>query len=192
MITTALAWLAVAIGAAAGAVLTMTLLGCLLSRQHVASRTILLPVPAATVWAALVDHPGQAAWRRGPLRVYRLPDRAGAEVWREHSGRHAVTFRTVAAEPTARLVRAIDDERSPFQGSWEFRLEPVISPANSRLTLIERGEVAAPLLRFVNRFVMGQATTVQNYLVDLAHKFGAEPRFIPSIEMQREVDAPPG
>ncbi len=189
--TTALAWLAVLLGGLVGAVAAMTLVGWALPRQHTASLTVLLPVPAATVWASLVDPPGQVTWRRDLIAVDRLPSVNDAEVWRERSGRHSLTFRTLESRPTTHLVRQIDDDHGRFRGRWEFQLETVISPGNSRLTVTEHGEVDPPFFRFVNRFVIGRATTLQRFLGDLARKFGGEPRFMPSIEMQREVDAPP-
>ena len=191
MTMTALAWLGVASGAAAGAVAAMFLVGCFLPRQHVVARTLLLPVPAATVWATLVDFPGQPAWRPGLVAVDRLPDSGGVETWRERSGRHAVTFRVVEATPPGHLVRQVAADDGPFAGRWEFEIEPVVSPASSRVTLIERGAIGNPLLRFANRFVLGQATGVESYLNDLARRFGGEPRFIPSLDSQRETDAPP-
>ena len=189
--TTVLAWLGVIIGAVVGALVAMTLLGSLLPRRHLVARTLLLPVPVRDVWNSIADFPGQPSWRRGLTAVERLPDQDRHEVWRETMGQHAIAFRTTESVAPNRLERVIVEENGPFQGRWEFRLESVVSPASSRLTLVERGEVAHPWFRFVNRFVIGQATTLEGYLKDLAAKFGVEPRFIPAMETQREVDAPP-
>lgn len=188
--TTALAWLGVVLGALVGAGAAMTLVGWCLPRHHQVARTLLLPVPPAAVWETLVDYPGQVTWRRGLTAVTRQPDRDGAAVWRERRGRHALDLRTVAATPPRHLVRQIGAEDGPLRGQWEWALEPVVTPASTRLTLTERGEVGNPLVRFVNRFVIGQGATATGFLRDLARRFGTEPRFIPSLESQREADAP--
>ena len=169
--TTALVWFAVALGALVGMVVAMTLVGYGLPRQHVVTRTRTLPVDPPTAWAALVDFPGQVAWRRGLTAIDRLPDADGAEVWREQSGRRAVAFRTVIADPPTRLVRQVDNQRGPFRGRWEFAVEPGPGPGRCRVTLTEFGEVANPLFRYLTRFMIGQATSVERYLADLERKF---------------------
>lgn len=178
--TTILAWLGVAAGGLVGAVAAMTLLGCLMPRSHVAARSALVAADPAEVWRAATDFPGQATWRRGLAAVERRPDRDGAEVWRERHGRNVVDFRTEAAEPPRRLVRAIAEEDGRFRGSWEIRIEPVIGPTTSRVTIVERGSVPNPFFRFVNRFAIGQATRIEGYLRDLAAKYGSDVRYFPS------------
>ena len=173
--TTALAWTTVALGGLGGLVAVMTLVGWTLPRRHVAARTLGLPVTPAVAWQTLADFPGQMTWRRGLAAVDRLPDPGEGEVWRERHGRHVVAFRTAEATPPSRLVRRVADEQGPFRGTWEFAGQPAAGPATCRVTLTERGEVANPFLRFVNRFVIGQATTLEGYLRDLAAKFGADP-----------------
>ena len=167
---TLLAWLGVALGALIGMAAAMTLVGACLPHQHVASRTRTVAAGPVAVWAAVADFPGQTTWRRDLLAVERRPDSGGDEVWRERSGRHALTFRTAEASPPGRLVRAIDDEHGPFRGRWEFAIEPGPAEGQSRVALTEVGEVANPFFRFINRFVIGQATTLEGYLADLDRK----------------------
>ena len=45
------------------------------------------------------------------------------------------------------------------------------------VTIVERGEVSNPVFRFVSRFVMGHARTIEDYLNDLARKFAVSPPF---------------
>ena len=189
--TTALAWLGVACGATVGAVAAMTLLGWLMPSRYVTSQSFLLPVPVSDVWTALGDYPGQLAWRRGLTAVDRLPDEGSTEVWHERFGRSATRSRTIEALSPNWLVRQSDDEAESIRRRWEFALEPVISPRNTRITLTERGEIHNPLRRFVVRFITGQSRIMKNYLRDLAGRFNAKPAFVPSVEAQREADAPP-
>ncbi len=174
--TTALAWFVVALGALVGMVVAMTLVGYCLPRRHVASRSLALLIDPEQVWKTLIDYPGQMSWRRGLTAVERRPDSDGAEVWLESFGRNAVDFRTAEATPPSLLVRRIDDEVGPFRGRWEFSLEPGPALKGCRVTLPEHGEVDNPFFRFVTRFVIGPATTLEGFLKDLAAKFGAAPR----------------
>ena len=189
--TTVLAWLGVASGALVGAVVVMSLLGWWMPSRYVTSQSLLLPVPVAEVWASLVDYPGQTAWRRGLSAVDRLPDDGPTEVWRERFGRSATLSRTIEARSPAWLVRESAAEGEAVRRRWEFALEPVVTPSNTRITLTERGEIRNPLRRFVVRFITGRSRTLRNFLRDLAGRFNARPGFIPSVEAQRQVDAPP-
>ena len=188
--TTALAWLGVACGALVGAVAAMTLLGWLMPSRYVASQSLLLPVPIADAWTTLVDYPGHTAWRRGLTAVDRLPDAESTEVWRESFGRSTTRTTTIEAHSPSSLVRQFDVEGGSIRRRWEFALEPVVSPGNTRITLTEFGEIRNPLRRFVVRFITGRSTTLKDFLRDLAHRFDAEPALIPSLEAQRQADAP--
>ena len=188
--TTALAWLGVAIGALVGAVAAMTLLGWLMPSRYVVSQSFLLPVPVADVWATLADYPGQLAWRRGLTAVDRLPDKGSTGVWRESFGRSTTRSTTIEARSPDWLVRQADEEGGAIRRRWEFALEPVVSPRNTRITLTEFGEIRNPLRRFVVRFITGRSTTLKDFLRDLAYRFDAKPALIPSLEAQRQADAP--
>ena len=189
--TTTLAWLGVACGSLVGALAAMTLIGWLMPSRYGVSQSFLLPVPVADVWAILDDYPGQTAWRRDLIAVDRLPDEGSTEVWRERFERSATRSWTVEARSPAWLVRQSDLEGGAIQRRWEFALEPVVSPSNTRITLTERGEIRNPLRRFVIRFIIGRSRTLKNLLSDLAGRFDARPAFIPSVEDQRQADAPP-
>jgi hypothetical protein len=73
-----------------------------------------------------------------------------------------------------RHVRKIVNDDLPFGGVWEYSLEPVATGSESgcKLSITERGEVKNPVFRFVSRFIMGHAATIEGYLKDLARKFG--------------------
>lgn len=44
--------------------------------------------------------------------------------------------------------------------------------SGSRLTITENGEIYNPVFRFVSRYVIGQTSTIDKYLTDLAPRLG--------------------
>ena len=153
-------------------VLAITLAGLALPRAHVAARTARFAKPAAEVWRALRDHEGQTRWRRGLTKVEPLDE----TTWREHSRHGAITFAldedtAPTASAPGRIVTRIADDNLPFGGRWIRVVEPDGDGA-TRVTITEDGFVSNPLFRFLSRFVFGHATTLEQYLTDLARHLG--------------------
>ncbi len=46
----------------------------------------------------------------------------------------------------------------------------MVGDIGSELTIVEEGEVYSPLFRFVSKFIIGQASTVEKYLKALQVK----------------------
>jgi uncharacterized protein YndB with AHSA1/START domain len=159
-----------------GAVVLVTLIavvvvvGYLLPRDHVVSRTTHIEAPMDSVWHVLVTPAEFPQWRHDVKRVELLPASPTGPVWREFSRQGGITMAIDAAEPPQRLVTRIADTTLAFGGSWEFHLQP--DGAGSRVTVTERGSVYNPLFRFVSRFVMGHTATVDAYLRALGRHFG--------------------
>jgi hypothetical protein len=72
------------------------------------------------------------------------------------------------------LVERIADDKLPFGGTWTYEIAPTAEGSTLRIT--ENGFVGNPIFRFMSKFVMGQASTMETYLRSLAKKFGEEPR----------------
>jgi hypothetical protein len=76
-----------------------------------------------------------------------------------------------AAARPRQIVTRITDDGIPFGGGWTFDLRP--SAEGTALTITENGSVYNPLFRFVSRFVMGHAKTIDEYAADLVVKLSA-------------------
>jgi len=178
-------WIVAPFAVLVAALLVVIGVGLALPRGHVAARRVRLPRPPEEVWARIRDHAAEPGWRSKLDRVERLRDEGGRERWREVSGRSALTFETLEAQPPRRLVRRIADEKLPFGGSWT--IEVTGDGSGAVLAVTEHGEVKHPLFRVISRFVIGQTRTIDGYLRDLAASFGegAEPE-------PAEPAAPPG
>jgi hypothetical protein len=154
----------------------VALIGALLPQGHVASRMARYRQSPAAIWSALVDIEAYPSWRSDLEKVELLPARDGHPMWRETVDRQPVLMERMEEVPEQRMVGRIADTTLPFGGYWIYELRP--DGEGSALTITERGEVYNPIFRFVNRFIMGQGTSLERYLRDLGGKLGeqVEPR----------------
>jgi hypothetical protein len=151
----------------------MTIVGAMLPRSHVASRSAVFRRPAGELFAAARDFGSQPSWRRGLLGVDLLPAEDGQARFRERSARRSVTYRVIDDHPPSRLAVEIDDTDLPFGGTWTFEFVDAKS-GGSILTVTERGTIRPPLFRFIARFVVGYTTSIDQYLLDLGRHFGED------------------
>jgi hypothetical protein len=157
-----------------GLLLLITVIGWLLPRDHVATRIGSYRQKPAAIWAAITDVEAMPSWREGLKSVQRLPDRDGLPAHIEVTSSGTIPMETIEMAPPQKLVTRIADPKLPFGGTWTFEIVPTADGATLRIT--ERGYVTNPIFRFMSRFVMGQASTMESYLKSLAKKFGEEPR----------------
>ena len=153
----------------------VAIIGLLLPKGHVASRTVRLRQPPEAVWKAITDYEAFPSWRADVKRVERLPDRNGHPVWREIDKRgHALPLEMVEATAPRRLVLRIADPKLPFGGVWTYEIAP--ADGGSAITITESGEIYNPVFRFLARFVFGYHATMDQYLKSLGKKFGEDVR----------------
>jgi hypothetical protein len=143
-------WILIALAVVSALLAVVAVVGAMLPRDHLASRTLTTRRPAEEVWA-LVANPAFANDATGQV----LP------------------VETVESSPPAKLVTRIADPNQPFGGTWTFVIMP--TPTGSRLTITEAGWVSNVIFRFVSRFVMGHHATMDSYLRNVAKRLNEEP-----------------
>jgi uncharacterized protein YndB with AHSA1/START domain len=166
-------WALIGLAVVVGSIAVVTIIGLVLPREHVASRTLHVKRPPADVWALITDVGGFTSWRTDVKSVERLPDRDGRAVWVEQAGGMAILLETIEAQPPQRLVLRIADPKLPFGGTWTYVIDA--SPHGSALTITENGHVSNPIFRFMSRAVFGHHATIDGYLKNVAEKFNEEP-----------------
>ena len=167
-------WALIVIIALAALIAVACLVGWMLPKGHMATRTVRLKQSPEAVWAAISDAQAMPSWRFNVVKVERLPDQNGHLVWREsYKNGDSLPLEIMESAPPTRLVGRIADPKLPFGGTWTYEITPV--EGGCTLTITERGEVYNPIFRLVSRF-MNQAATIEEYLTYLARKFGEEPR----------------
>lgn len=150
----------------------VALVGALLPKGHVASRSARYTQLPEAVWAAITDYTAFPSWRTDVKSVERLPDQNGHMVWKENGKNGPLPLEVVESNPPARLVLKIADPSLPFGGTWTYDIKP--DGAGCRLTITERGAVSNPIFRFMSRFVFRQTATMESYLKALGRKFNEE------------------
>jgi len=147
--------------------------GARLPVAHVATRSIVLPVPPDTVFAAITNFASTPSWRPDVQRVDLVADGPGGHPrFTEISRSGSLTMEVALVEPPARLVTRIVGDDLPFGGAWSYRIDP--DGPGSRVTITEHGEVYNPVFRFISRYVMGHATTLETYLKALGAWYGVD------------------
>ena len=168
-----MAWVLLAIAIVVGASGLVVLVGSLLPKAHVVSRMALFNRPPEEIWQVVIDYAGQTSWRSNLRSVERLPDRSGRQLWEETDSRgQSLMFETVESISPHRLVRRIANENLAFGGSWTYEIG--LYGEVTSLTITEHGEVYNPVFRFVSRFIVGQTSTIDEYLRELGRKLGVE------------------
>ncbi len=168
-----LLWLGVAVGVLVGVLVVLMLVGIFLPRYHEVRRATEIKQPPQAVWETITDYARVPDWHQEVVKVEKLADHDGHEVWREtYKGNYPITLETTLAEPPLRLVRHIADENGPFAGRWEYTLSP--TPAGCRVAITEFGDIANPFFRFMARVLMNPAVYLDLYLTALAKKYGEE------------------
>jgi uncharacterized protein YndB with AHSA1/START domain len=159
-------WILIGALVLAGILILVVIVGALLPKQHVASRSITLNAAPETVWNLISGPP---AWRPDLKSYEELPPRNGHRLWRE-TDKHGqtITYEVVESAAPRHLVTKIADPKLPFGGTWSYEITQ--NGAGSSLTITENGEVYNPVFRFVSRFVMGHTATIHAYLKALQAK----------------------
>jgi len=175
MLAEILDWVLIAACVLATFIVAILLIGSFLPRAHVVSRSVQTGKPPTAVWRIITDYQNVPTWHAQVLRVERLPDRNGHEVWREtYKGGYPIQLETVEAVAPQRLVRSIADEKGPFSGRWEFAI--AAAEPGSRVTITEYGVIPNPFFRFLARLFMNPAAYLERYLKALAGKLGEPAR----------------
>lgn len=155
---------------AASAALVL-LIGAALPQKHRVSREIVLQKRMPDVYAAVRDFASAPSWRLDVRRVEMLEASDGRDRFREDGKDESITYELVEDAPNERLVTRIVDRDLGYFGSWTYELAPAVN-GGTRIRITEDGEVPNVFFRFMSRFVFGQTSTMDRYLVALGRKFG--------------------
>ena len=138
-------WILIVAGGLVVLIVIVAVIGSMLPRTHVASRT---------------------------LRVRRAPQEAWPAITQAMSASDVPTD-IVESSPPNRLVTRVKETEKMFGGTWTVVISP--APGGSTLTITEDGWVANPIFRFVSRFVIGHHATMDGMLKAVAKNFGEQP-----------------
>ena len=149
----------------------MALIGSMLPKAHVASRSILLHRTPQDVYEVVRDFGSAPKWRADVKRI-----EVETPVYFREEGKHGtVNYELVEDVPAQRMVTRIRDTDLGYSGQWTYSFTP--ENGGTRMTIREDGEVSNVLFRFMSRYIFGQTSTIDSYLTSLARHFGEEATF---------------
>ncbi len=162
ILTACVALLVLLIGAAG-------VVGAMLPRRYHAVSTAHLDVPRDSVWAAIAME-RSATWRTDITAVRRLPDHDGHEVWEQQDRDERWPLELTVVRPPDRLVATLADSSHGLGATWTWELED--EHDGTRVTVVEDGFIANPMVRFMANCVFGLDFIGRQYLKDLGRHFG--------------------
>lgn len=146
----------------------MALIGSMLPKAHVASRSILLHPSPQEVYAVVRDFGSAAKWRADVKRI-----EVETPIYFREEGKHGtINYELVEDVPAQRMVTRIRDTDLGYSGQWTYSFAP--ENGGTRVTIREDGEVSNLVFRFMSRYIFGQTSTIDGYLTSLAKHFGEE------------------
>ena len=148
----------------------MALIGSMLPKAHVASRSILLHRTPQDVYAVVRDFGSAPKWRSDVKRI-EVDTQPGQPVYFREEGKNGtINYELVEDVPSQRMVTRIRDTDLGFSGQWTYLLAP--ENGGTRVTIREDGEVSNVIFRFMSHYIFGQTSTIDTYLTSLAKHFG--------------------
>jgi uncharacterized membrane protein len=141
------------------------LIGCTLPAEHTISQTVVVPATADRVFALISHVQDYPHWRTGVTSVDVLPEEAGQFHWVEETSMGKVPQFLTANEPVSKRVVTIDDANLPWGGTWTYQVVP--QGYTTQLTITEHGYVKNVYLRFADKFLLGQSSTISQYENDV-------------------------
>jgi hypothetical protein len=143
-------------------------IGLLLPKDHVASRSASFRATSDHLFSLIA---GPQNWRPEVLRYETVVNTGGRELVRETTRNgETITYELLDRVPPTFVRRRIATQNLPYSGSWTFSLVPDGEVTVVRIT--ENGEVSNPVFRFMSRFVFGHTRTMDNYLQALGKATG--------------------
>jgi uncharacterized protein YndB with AHSA1/START domain len=139
-----------------------------LPSQTTHTRTARLRQSPDKVFAVLADVRSMARWNRNTEKVELAPPVDGKEATRQTSkGGMVVTVITAESSAPNRLVRVLGDARSPFSGSWSYKITAT-AEGGSDVELTEISQISNPVYRLMVK-IAGPTKYMDQHLEDL-HK----------------------
>ncbi len=158
----------------AAVVAVVLVVGWSLPIAHRATRSVVLNVPAESVFSLINNPSAFPHWRSDVKSVDVLSPDSGHQLYREVGKNGSILYRVDSVVPNQRLVTRIADKSLPFGGTWTYDVIP--QSESTTLQITEDGEVYNPVFRFVSKFIMGHTATIDRYLADVQHRLGAGSR----------------
>ena len=158
------------LGSLAVLVLVVVVVGMLLPKHHIATRSARFRAKPEQLFALISGPP---TWRPDVKKYEKVGDPGGRQMTREtDSHGETLTYEVVEQRAPVLLKRRIADTGLPYGGSWTFELHQQDNATTVRIT--EDGDIYNPFFRFMSRFILGYTHSIDSYLTNLGKAVGEE------------------
>lgn len=158
----------IVIGSLALLIFAIVLIGALLPKHHVVTRSAIFHARPEQLFGVISGPP---TWRPDVKKFEPINNPAGPEQWREIDNHgQAITYEVVERKEPVLLKTRIATPNLPYGGGWTFVLREDDGLTTLRIT--EEGDVYNPFFRFISRFIIGQTRSINSYLINLAKVLG--------------------
>jgi len=141
----------------------------LVSEQYEASSMAYYNCDLKKLWDLVTDSANQAAWRTAIIRVEKLSDISGRNIWKEfNSNGQVMKIETSEYSPMRRLVRRLINENQDGEIIWIYDFAEVGEV--STLTVSEQGKMLNPILKLISKFNSSKSEVLNMYFQDIANE----------------------
>ena len=160
----------IVIGSLAVLILTVLVIGALLPKHHIATRSATFRAKPERLFALISGPP---TWRPDVKKYEVVANPGGGEMWQEtDSHGQTILYEVVERKAPVLLKTRIATPDLPYGGGWTLALHDEGTSTTLRIT--ENGDVYNPIFRFVSRFILGHTRSIDAYLTNLAKALGEQ------------------
>jgi len=121
------------------------------------------------LWGLVTGFANQASWRTGIIRVEKISDISGRNIWKEfNSNGQVMKIETSEYFPMRRLVRRLINENQDGEIIWIYDFAEVGEV--STLTVSEQGKLVNPIFKLISKFNSSKSKVLNMYFQDIANE----------------------
>ena len=139
------------------------------SEQYAVSSMAYYNCDLKKLWDLATDFANQAAWRTGVIKIEKISDVSGRNIWKEfNSNGQVMKIETSEYSPMRRLVRRLINENEDGEIIWIYDFAEVGEV--STLTVSEQGKLLNPILKLISKFNSSKTKVLNMYFQDIANE----------------------
>jgi len=121
------------------------------------------------LWDLVTDFANQATWRTGIIKVEKISDMSGRNIWQEfNSNGQVMKIETLEYSPMRRIVRRLINENEGGEIIWVYDFAEV--GEISTLTVSEEGKLLNPILKLISKFNSSKTKVLNMYFQDISNE----------------------
>lgn len=139
------------------------------SEQYAVSSMAYYNCDLKKLWDLATDFANQAAWRTGVIKIEKISDVSGRNIWKEfNSNGQVMKIETLEYSPMRRVVRRLINENEGGEIIWIYDFAEV--GEISTLTVSEEGKLLNPILKLISKFNSSKTKVLNMYFQDISNE----------------------